>query len=125
MGEALTLVIAVRAALWVHPFDRVRRYLQSMRRVSNYNPSAARIAQFVAVASRFIPNANCLTRALAAEALLQRHGHDPCLRIGVAKSAPDALRAHAWVECAGDVVIGGDAVEGLTPLGAAGVQTYR
>jgi hypothetical protein len=121
--QALVVVIAVRAALWLFPYDRVRRYLQSKRGVSEFQPSAARIAQFVAAASRFVPRANCLTRALAAEALLRRHGHDACLRIGVAKSAPDGLRAHAWVECGGEVVIGGDAVEGLTPLGAAGVQT--
>jgi len=121
--ESLMLVTAVRAALWVCPYDRVRRCLQRIHGLSNYHPSAARIAQFVETVSRFIPNANCLTQALAAEALLQRHGHHPRLRIGVAKSVTDGLRAHAWVECFGTVVIGGDAVEGLTPLGAAGVRT--
>ena len=121
--HALMLVIAVRVALWVWPYDRVRRYLQMMREVTVYKPRPARITQFVAATSRFVPGANCLTQALAAEALLRRHAYDPCLRIGVAKGAQDRLRAHAWVECGGEVVIGGDAVEGLTPLGAAGVRT--
>jgi hypothetical protein len=120
--EALVLVAAVRVALWLYPYDRVRNTLQRVRGVSKNKPSSARIAQFVSAAGRFVPNANCLTRALAAETLLRWHGYDPSLRIGVSKSAPNGLRAHAWVEIGGAVVIGGDAVDGLTPLQAAGPQ---
>jgi hypothetical protein len=121
--QALILVAAVRVALWLFAYDRVRHYFQRAQGASKSTLSPARISQFVSAAATLVPRANCLTCALAAEALLRRYGHQACLRIGVAKGAANALCAHAWVESDGIVVIGGDALEGLTPLSASGVQT--
>ncbi len=53
-----------------------------------------------------MPRATCLPQALAAEALLRRAGHPADLRIGVAKTGPGRLLAHAWVECRGRVIVG-------------------
>ena len=122
--QALTLVAAVRVGLWLFAYDRVRRYLQSARGTSKNTLSPTRIASLVSAAAGIVPQATCLTRALAAETLLRRYGHEASLRIGVAKGASAGLRAHAWVECGGRVVIGGDELEGLTPLRADGVQTF-
>jgi len=120
LTEVFILVAAIRAALWIYPFDRVRRHLQKPCRLSRSKPSSARLAQFVSVASRVIPKANCLTCALAAEALLTWHGYDACLRIGVSRNASNGILAHAWVESDGYVLIGAEAVKGLTLLRPAG-----
>ena len=118
--EAVTLVAIIRIGLWIFPYDRIRRYLQTLHPRPQKQPSPARIAQFVSAASRLIPKTNCLTRALAADALLRWHGHDACLRIGVSKNSPNGILAHAWVESGGEVVIGADAMEGLTLLRPVG-----
>lgn len=56
--------------------------------------------------SRYVPAASCLTQALAMLVLLNRFGHSSELRIGVVKNDADRLKAHAWVECEGKIVIG-------------------
>ena len=66
-----------------------------------------RIAWAVAVASEYVPNATCLTQALAALVLLQREGYGTCLRIGVARSAEGQFEAHAWLERDGRILVGG------------------
>src|SRR4029079_10626244 len=62
-----------------------------------------------AVADRSPVSMTCLVRALAADAILRRHGFASQLRIGVrhhdgASSRP--LDSHAWVECDDRIVIG-------------------
>jgi hypothetical protein len=56
---------------------------------------------------------------------LRRDGHDAVLRVGVARQDSSDFRAHAWVECAGKVVIGKikdfDEYAPLPPLRAASV----
>lgn len=116
--EAFILVVSVRAALCLWPYDRVRRYLDRESRISKNRPSSTEIVRLISAADRRLPGGTCLTRALAAEALLLRHGYDARLRIGVSKDGSSDLQAHAWVESGGAVVIGGDEVDGLTPLRA-------
>ena len=116
----MILVLAVRAALWLWPYDRVRRYFDREGGGSEDRPSSATIVRFISAVNRSIPRGSCLTAAVAAEALLRWHGYDALLRIGVSKNDSNSLQAHAWVESGGEVVIGGDEVEGLTPLHAAG-----
>jgi hypothetical protein len=61
---------------------------------------------------------NCLVQALAAKALLSRAGYPTLIRIGVAASEDGKLRAHAWLERDGEIVIGGAGSEGFRPLRA-------
>lgn len=65
----------------------------------------------VRVASRYLPGATCLTQALAAQALLTHSGFPAQVEIGVAKDSDEEkvrqFRAHAWVVCHGQVVLGG------------------
>jgi hypothetical protein len=75
------------------------------------------IAWAVTVASHYVPVATCLTQALAARVLLAGRGRSARLCIGVARSESGRFQAHAWVECAGRVVIGGaEAPVRFTPL---------
>jgi hypothetical protein len=52
------------------------------------------------------------------EMLLRRNGFEPQLRIGVVKENTNRIKAHAWVELDGKIVIGGpqSQVEKYTPL---------
>ncbi len=70
-------------------------------------------------ASRIVPGASCLPQAVAANRMLARNNHRSTLRIGVDKSAPQGFRAHAWLECDGRVLVGGErSLEEFTPLPA-------
>jgi hypothetical protein len=117
--HSVVLVGAARLALWVLPFNVVRRMLsRGARRSPVPHATTERIGWAISVAKRFIPSGNCLPQALAAESLLRRNGHPVELRIGVAKTDQGRLEAHAWVESGGRLVVG-DLTQGLdtyTPL---------
>ena len=102
LSEAAALVVGTRIALALLPFRAVHRLAVRAARVpSRRRPSPARdrIAWAVrAVASR-VPDAACLTEALAAYALMSRHGHPTRLCVGVRRpEGGSGLDAHAWVE---------------------------
>lgn len=48
--------------------------------------------------------APCLPQAVALTALLARHGETPALILGCRRYPDGRWGAHAWVECAGDVL---------------------
>jgi len=77
--------------------------------------SVERLAWAVGVASRFVPKATCLAKALAVYVLLQQAGHEVFLHIGV-NGKEGGLEAHAWVESQGRVLIGGSNIGNYTPL---------
>jgi hypothetical protein len=101
------LMLAVRLALWTLPFRRIQRVVESSINLppSKRQATAHNIAVAVRLASRYIPQATCLTQALTAQILLNRSGIENEIRIGVAKG--QQFEAHAWVECGGHVLIGG------------------
>lgn len=109
--EALSLVGLTRLALaWLHFADIEKR----LNRLQPYppqrganSPSVDQVVWAVKVSSRVVPGATCLTQALAAGALLRRHGHAAKLQISVARDSAGVLAAHAWVEAEGRAVIGG------------------
>jgi hypothetical protein len=106
--QALVLVPAARLALWFLPFRVVHRLLRtrSRRGAADAGVPPDRIAWAVTAAAARVPQATCLTQALAATALLERYGHEATLRFGVAKDERGGLRAHAWVDSGGQTVIG-------------------
>lgn len=122
---ALPLVALVRLGLRLLPFTLWRPLLQPAaptpaRRSRRAPLPAGRLAWAVTTVSPYVPGATCLTQALAARALLGWCGHPAVVRIGVARTASGALDAHAWVESAGLVLVGGPAshVARYTPLPA-------
>jgi hypothetical protein len=119
------LVIAIRLALLTIGFKRIRRIVERVstpRVVSPKNSSEiasiiAEISRTVCTSSRWVPGATCLTRALAAQAMLRYEGLQSAIRIGVGPaSAAQRFRAHAWLVCAGTVVVGGDVMADFIPL---------
>jgi hypothetical protein len=120
----------VRAAigLRVFGFDRMRQRAQTPARRSHgwcgppprptvSPPPPERIAWAVRAVGVATPRgSNCLVRALATQAMLTRYGYPSELKIGVRKSEDGCLAAHAWLECAGGVIIGAADLDSYTPL---------
>jgi hypothetical protein len=106
--RVLPIVVVVRLALWCIPYGRVRHLacrLVGPPHDTTVTPGT--IARSVALVSRLVPRATCLTQAIVVEALLTQAGIDSRLRIGVARQ-PDGNRfeAHAWVEHKSRILIG-------------------
>jgi hypothetical protein len=105
------LLCAVRLGLSLLPLPRLRRLLARLRPTKSiptegHSAHPEKITWAVAVASRYVPAATCLTQALAGQILLAQHGEPALLHIGVAKNERGKLEAHAWVESRGRIVIG-------------------
>jgi hypothetical protein len=62
----------------------------------------------------------CLTEALTAQHLVRRRGGDAELRLGVTRGSdgtmPETFMAHAWLEAAGRIIIGGETAAICQPL---------
>lgn len=120
--ESYLLMSAIRLGLRALSFATLRRclalgagpYRGCAEDVAQLSPH--RIGQLVDVASRYVPAATCLAQALTAQVLLARRGCLGQLRIGVAKNQDRQLRAHAWLECDGEVVVGGSVSDDFRPL---------
>ena len=67
-------------------------------------------------AARVFPAGRCLARAIAASCLLRRARRSATLTLGVGFDADRRFEAHAWLECEGVTVTGGDASAGYLPL---------
>jgi hypothetical protein len=118
--SAVGILAAVRLALWLTSFRRLRRAIEraTAPRPGAPDPTpgeADRIGWAVGSAARFVPAASCLPQALAAEAMLRRRGHPVSLRLGVSRT-PAGVEAHAWVESYGRAVVGDHELERFTRL---------
>ena len=77
--------------------------------------SPADIALAVTRAATLVPSATCLTQALAGAFLIRRAGSNAIIHFGVARD--DAgIKAHAWLESNGGILIGGREAAGYVPL---------
>lgn len=117
---AFFLVLGIRLLLWVLPFTALQKVLKSLHPreppPASYDMPPARIAWAVTVASRYVPRATCLVRALATQVLLGRAGRSSILHIGVMKGDRTPIEAHAWIEAEGRIIIGGSAAILYTKL---------
>ena len=117
--RAGSVVCLVRLGLCILPFRSLRRVIARLRNGTippATRPTPARIAWAVAAASRLVPRATCLTQALATQVLLTRVGYRGVLHLGVALDDAGKLLAHAWLECQGAIIIGGEGKRQFTPL---------
>ncbi len=105
--KALLLLWACRLGLWLLPFKTLRGLLAKISFFSKCDPAKTdTIIWAVAVGSRYVPAATCLTQALAGQVLLNRHDAPALLCIGVAKDEQGVFQAHAWVESQGRILMG-------------------
>lgn len=120
MAESALLVIGLRLALRALPYRIVRQLLAAVGAVrASRGVTVRQVAVAIDASVRHLPGtSSCLVRALAAQTLLQRHGHPARLHIGGAKGESGPLPAHAWVESEGEVVVGGGDIDHYARLEA-------
>lgn len=120
LALALPLVAGVRLALWVLPSRTLLRWVRGLavtpeRAAGPQRPPTPVVVWAVEAAAKRIPRATCLTQAVAVQLLFRRYGYGAHLILGVGPSA-SGVRAHAWVERDGRVLIGGPESQGLVRL---------
>jgi len=114
-----TLVCAVRVGLWLIPFRALRRivaFLANTRTGRTTQVSVEELSHAVSGVGRFVPQATCLTKALALHILLRRRRLESLVHIGVAKTKGGPFESHAWVESEGRVVIGDADLNRFAPI---------
>lgn len=107
LAEAFARLWALTAFRFL-PLPGRAQWLMRVHQVSQprrADTSFEEICRAVDVAARFVPGATCLVKAQAGSAMLNRFGYAAEIKIGVAKQSAD-LKAHAWVEYEGRVVVG-------------------
>jgi hypothetical protein len=123
--RALFLLIRVRFGLWLLPYRSVSRWAQSASQPSRHKQSQPiwnidEICRAITLAARFVPGASCLTQALVGQILLGQAGYAVTLQIGVLRKGGGPLQAHAWLESAGQVILGNmPELSQMQPLRAA------
>jgi hypothetical protein len=110
--HAVVLHVAAAGLVRLVSPRRLIRWLGSGPRRRGAPPvrdDSARVVWAVRTAAYLVPIGTCLTVALTAQCLLRRRGADAALCIGVTRADGRApIAAHAWLEQAGRIIIGGE-----------------
>jgi hypothetical protein len=129
-GRALAILEAATLSAMLLPFARVAAWYVPLPdicvRLERWLPGrhggtrldARTLGRIVTAVGRGLPGiGTCLTHALVAEVMMRREGHAARIVIGVERQPPARLAAHAWVESAGEIVVGSAAnLDRFTPL---------
>lgn len=125
--EAGLAIRAIRLGLALLGYGRMRRIMErwSEPPAATPSPDPAEIQRVVwavrAVGRRTLRGKPCLTEGMATRLLLKRRGLTAELRIGVLLPEDGRLKAHAWIEHEGRILIGGlPDLERFTPLPPVG-----
>ena len=121
--EAAVVLAATTLAIRFLPFRLTIRLaewpLGPERRRPPRDVLLRRVGWAVRVASRRVPwDAVCLHQGLTAQILLRRRGAPSILYYGANPGDAQGMKAHAWVECDGVDVVGGEAAAGYAVLAA-------
>jgi hypothetical protein len=122
LREAMLMLIVARIAIRFLPMPQIFQWAnRPVRRVQRFASYEARwVAWSVeAMGARRWMNASCLSCALAAQGMLRRRGIKSRLCLGV-DGENSVLAAHAWIEIAGDVIVGRTETGHFKPLAQFG-----
>ena len=97
VGRALVSLVRVRVLLWTRPWRQIRASVGGSLHAGAARPDVRRLAWAIHAASRWVPAATCLTRALALQRLLYEFGYDAIVQVGI-QHVNGAFTAHAWTE---------------------------
>lgn len=115
--RAFLLLAAARAGATLLPLPALRLRLCSLAGSGPRGEvDAGSVGRAIDSAALRLPGTRCLARALAAEALLSRHGLPAALHLGVARGEGGGLDAHAWVLSGRDLVAGGGDLSRWSPV---------
>ncbi len=121
IAKALCWLMAARVALRVVPVAKILSWQQRPVRARALRISVGslrrRVRHAVLIAARYAPmEFVCFPQCLAASALLRSQGLATRLHYGVARQE-GRLVTHTWLECEGEMVIGGEVAEAYATLG--------
>lgn len=111
--ESMFFLIVGRIGLRILPFKTLNRFLQKFERKAkgmehgNDTYQADILWAINRTGENLFGDNACLPLALAGQLQLNLHGFPAHTRLGVQKTINGEIKAHAWVECNGKVVIGG------------------
>ena len=106
-AQAYVLLWRVRLGLYWQARKTIKQFKNPV-----IKPQAQRdveeLSYLVHALSPLVPQASCLTQALAGKALLAQYGHNVELQIGVMKDEVNQteIKAHAWLTHNNKVVLG-------------------
>lgn len=107
--QAFARLLLASARLRLHSAAWLRAFLQPedlpASRHASLDPQ--RIAWAVDIAGRYVPGCTCLVSAIVAQRMMARLGYPAAVRLGVARDCESPLKAHAWLESNGQVLLGG------------------
>jgi Transglutaminase-like superfamily len=106
LAQAAVAVPVATAAVWSFGTSRAREVMPRLPWRLRPEDETVDVGWAVEAVGRRVPGARCLARAVAAEAILDRGGRAPEVRIGARRDTHGGLEAHAWVEVDGRVVVG-------------------
>ena len=112
LAEAAFSLLAARVTLRLWPMRAVFGRLQrpaTLTAPPDSTPTTEAVRAAVLTVSRNAPlRFVCFPQALAGHAMLRRRGIPSRLHYGVRRSADGQLRAHTWLEAAGQTILGGE-----------------
>ncbi|MDB4884158.1 MAG: hypothetical protein JWL95_2924 [Gemmatimonadetes bacterium] len=122
LGEAFVVLALVRLSLATTTFKRVERATVAVARrlaprpVNGTPEDDARLGRAVRRAALLVPGARCLAQATAGMILTARRGHRARMTIGVKIGSAEKFGAHAWLETAHGIPVGGAEAAEFAPL---------
>lgn len=124
-ATAVVALVSARLALAILPFSTVRDGLFRVSRFLNRHApethasdveASRAVIRSVLRATRLMPGARCLPRAMAGLVVASSIGLPATLWIGVAGGADGPFGAHAWLSVDGRPIIGAEEAEGHVPI---------
>jgi len=116
--EAGALLSAVSPLVRYAPSGVTGRVIRraSVSNTARTDPQlAADVAHAVLKVAESVPYSTCLARALTGWIMLARRRQAATVRLGVSRAA-SGITAHAWLECNGQRVIGGETSHEYIPF---------
>ncbi|MFB9295000.1 lasso peptide biosynthesis B2 protein [Persicitalea jodogahamensis] len=110
LAKAVATLLIIKVSLKLFTFDKFKRLFSRMTKTGSHLTRSdlyvEDTAWAVRTAAHVLPvSLTCLPQALAVKYLLRNYANLP-LNIGVQQSAINGFEAHAWVERAGQIIIG-------------------
>jgi hypothetical protein len=117
--EALCYLTLARTVIHFLPFAFLTNRIKAPSELAKDLPphTIDSVCAAVSTASRRLaPWAVCLPQAVAGHWMLRRRGISSVVCFGAGRDSSGGLGAHAWLKASDQVVLGGKAMAGFTPV---------
>ena len=127
--KAVFLVLLIRLVIVILPFNIITGFISNIFKSkkslrADSCPMADRVRWAVDAGSNSIPfTKNCLVKSIAIHILLRNYNYESIIHFGVRKDSKDILKAHAWVECEGEIFSSESEIKNYTPFKTIEMKT--